>query len=174
MGNSDWWQELRMRIIGLGIHVLWGKEAFPATMAADVSLMSGAWRMAWIRALGAVGIRQFAAKSGLGYDFICHIGDLAEYPFYHRSAFRDELAIYLHGMAAQQARAGRIRRRSQRRLGCDAARANARPPIAGSLRLRAGADDLRQARAVGEPARLERPGSIRSPPQCSMINAPCT
>jgi FkbM family methyltransferase len=93
LGNSDWWQELRMRIIEFGIHVLWGKSAFPATMAADVSLMSGAWRMAWIRALGAVGFRQFTAKSGLGYDFICHIGDLAEYPFYHRSAFRDELAI---------------------------------------------------------------------------------
>ena len=29
LGNSDWWQELRMRIIEFGIHMLWGKSAFP-------------------------------------------------------------------------------------------------------------------------------------------------
>jgi FkbM family methyltransferase len=103
LGNSDWWQELRMRIIELGIHMLWGKSAFPATMAADVSMMSGAWRMAWIRTLGAVGIQQFAAKSGLGYDFICHVGDLAEYPYYHRSAFKDELAICTAWLRDEQA-----------------------------------------------------------------------
>jgi FkbM family methyltransferase len=92
-GQSDWWQDLRTRVVELGIQFFWGKEAFPATMAADVSLLAGAWRMAWIRALGAVGVRKYAAKSGLGYDFLCHIGDLAEYPYYHRSAFQHELAI---------------------------------------------------------------------------------
>jgi FkbM family methyltransferase len=103
LGNSDWWQELRLRIIEFGIHMLWGKSAFPATMAADVSVMSGAWRMAWIRTLGAMGIQQFSAKSGLGYDFICHVGDLAEYPYYHRSAFRDELAICTAWLHDEQA-----------------------------------------------------------------------
>jgi FkbM family methyltransferase len=103
LGNSDWWQELRMRIIELGIHMLWGKSAFPATMAADVSLLSGAWRMAWIRTLGAIGVQQFAAKSGLGYDFVCHVGDLAEYPYYHRNAFRDELAVCTAWLREEQA-----------------------------------------------------------------------
>jgi FkbM family methyltransferase len=92
-GQSDWWQDLRTRVVELGIQFFWGKEAFPATMAADVSLLAGAWRMAWIRALGAVGVRRYPARSGLGYDFLCHIGDLAEYPYYHRSAFQHELAI---------------------------------------------------------------------------------
>src|SRR5262249_28277045 len=57
--GSDRWQELRMRVIELGIQVLWGKSAFPATMAADVPIMSGAWRMGWIRLLGAVGVEKF-------------------------------------------------------------------------------------------------------------------
>jgi FkbM family methyltransferase len=91
--QSDRWQELRTRVVELGIQVIWGKSAFPAAMAADVSLLSGAWRMAWLRALGAVGVRRYGARSGLGYDFLCHIGDLSEYPYYHRSAFQHELAI---------------------------------------------------------------------------------
>jgi FkbM family methyltransferase len=91
--RSDWWQELRLRVIELGIQVFWGKSAFPATMAADVPILSSAWRMGWIRLLGAIGVEKFGAKSGLGYDFLCHIGDLSEYPFYHRTAFQHELAI---------------------------------------------------------------------------------
>ena len=103
LGNPDWWQELRTRVIELGIHMIWGKSAFPATMATDVSIMSGAWRMGLIRTLGALGIQQFTAKSGLGYDFICHVGDLAEYPYYHRTAFRDELAICTAWLRNEQA-----------------------------------------------------------------------
>lgn len=89
----DWRQALRMRVIEFGIQAIWGKSAFPATMAADVPLIRAGLRMAWIRALGAVGIRKYVAPSGLGYDFVCHIGDLAEYPYYHRRAFQHELAI---------------------------------------------------------------------------------
>jgi FkbM family methyltransferase len=91
--GSDWRQALRMRVIEFGIEAIWGKSAFPATMAADVPLIRAGLRMAWIRALGAIGIRKYVAPSGLGYDFVCHIGDLAEYPYYHRSAFQHELAI---------------------------------------------------------------------------------
>jgi FkbM family methyltransferase len=91
--RSDWLHDLRMRVIELGIQLFWGKAAFPATMAADVPLMRGAWRMAVLRTLGAIGVQKVAAKSGLGYDFLCHIGDLSEYPYYHRNAFRHELAI---------------------------------------------------------------------------------
>jgi FkbM family methyltransferase len=29
----------------------------------------------------------------LGYKFVCHIGDLAEHPFYHRHAYRKELEL---------------------------------------------------------------------------------
>ncbi|HEX2216801.1 MAG TPA: FkbM family methyltransferase [Xanthobacteraceae bacterium] len=50
-------------------------------------------RLAWLRSLGAIGVKNFKAGSGLGYDFVCHIGDLAEFPFYHRRAFEKELAL---------------------------------------------------------------------------------
>src|SRR5262249_24912487 len=92
-GGADRRQALRTRIIELGIQAIWGKSAFPAAMAADVPLMSAGLRMAWLRALGAVGVRKFVATSGLGHDFICHVGDLAEYPYYYRRAFQHELTI---------------------------------------------------------------------------------
>jgi FkbM family methyltransferase len=91
--GADWRQQVRTRVIDFGIQAIWGKSAFPTSMAADIPLLSAALRMAWIRALGAVGVRQFVATSGLGYHFVCHVGDLAEYPYYHRRAFQRELAI---------------------------------------------------------------------------------
>jgi FkbM family methyltransferase len=87
------WQKMRGRIIELGIRAIWGEAAFPATMAADVPLFSAGWRWAMLKAMGAVGVESFVASSGLGFKFVCHIGDLAEYPFYHRRAFQNELAI---------------------------------------------------------------------------------
>ncbi len=92
-GQSDRWRELRTRIIEFGIQVIWGKSAFPAAMAADIPLMSAGLRMAWLRALGTVGVKKFVTTSGLGHDFVCHVGDLAEYPYYHRRAFQYELTI---------------------------------------------------------------------------------
>jgi FkbM family methyltransferase len=91
--RSDRRQALRARIIELGIRAVWGESAFPAKLATGIPLISTGLRLAWLKAVGAVGINRFTAKSGLGYDFVCHIGDLAEFPFYHRRAFQNELAI---------------------------------------------------------------------------------
>lgn len=44
--------------------------------------------------LAAAGVRRFVAKSGLGYQYVCHVGDfLGENPFYNRDAFRLELEL---------------------------------------------------------------------------------
>jgi FkbM family methyltransferase len=102
-GRPDHWQNLRTRIIEFGIRVIWGKQAFPATMAADIPLLRAGLRMAWLRTLGAVGVTKFVTRSGLGYDFVCHVGDLAEYPYYHRCAFQHELAICAGWLRAEQA-----------------------------------------------------------------------
>jgi FkbM family methyltransferase len=50
----------------------------------------------WLRALKSIGLQNFIARSGLGYEFVCHIGDLSEYPFYHPRAYEKELAL-CHG-----------------------------------------------------------------------------
>lgn len=101
-GRTDQRQDLRTRIIEFGIRVIWGKQAFPASMAADIPLMRAGLRMAWLRTLGAVGVKKFVTTSGLGYDFVCHVGDLAEYPYYHRCAFEPELAICAGWLRAEQ------------------------------------------------------------------------
>jgi FkbM family methyltransferase len=92
-GQSYRWQKLRERVVEVGIRAIWGEAAFPTSMSADIPLISAGWRFAWLKALGAAGMRNFVATSGLGFKFVCHIGDLAEYPFYHRHAFRNELAV---------------------------------------------------------------------------------
>lgn len=98
-GDSDvfsagWRDQLRSRIVNHGIRLVYGSSYdIPNSAADDVSLISGGLRMAWLRALGAIGVKNVVASSGLGYEFVCHIGDLAEYPFYHRRAFEKELAI---------------------------------------------------------------------------------
>jgi FkbM family methyltransferase len=91
--QSRRWSKLRNRVVELGIRAIWGEETFPASMSADVPLISAGLRFAWLKALAAIGVRSFVATSGLGCKFVCHVGDLAEYPFYHRRAFRNELAI---------------------------------------------------------------------------------
>jgi FkbM family methyltransferase len=91
--QSRRWSKLRNRVVDLGVRVIWGEEAFPASMSADVPLISAGLRFAWLKALAATGVRSFVATSGLGCKFVCHVGDLAEYPFYHRRAFRNELAM---------------------------------------------------------------------------------
>jgi FkbM family methyltransferase len=87
------WSAVRERVVEFGIRAIWGEQAFPASMSADIPLFSAGWRFAWLKALGAARVRSFVATSGLGFRFVCHIGDLAEYPFYHRRAFCNELAI---------------------------------------------------------------------------------
>jgi len=101
-GRPDHWQDLRTRVIEFGIRVIWGKQAFPASMAADIPLLRAGLRMAWLRTLGAVGVTRFVTRSGLGYDFVCHVGDLAEYPYYHRCAFQHELAICAGWLQVEQ------------------------------------------------------------------------
>jgi FkbM family methyltransferase len=86
--------DLRARVVKRGIKVMCGPStSVPVSAAADVPILTAGLRLVWLRALGAIGVRDFVAASGLGYDFVCHIGDLAEFPYYHRSAFQTELEI---------------------------------------------------------------------------------
>ncbi|GEM_PF-1092708 len=94
LAAEGWREKIRDRIVRRGIKVLCGAPDFVSTgAAADVSLLSGGLRFALVRALGVLGVGSFVARSGLGYDFVCHTGDLAEYPFYCPRAFEKELAI---------------------------------------------------------------------------------
>jgi FkbM family methyltransferase len=87
-------QDLRARIIRCGVRAVCGPSTtVPATAAANIPLFSASLRFVWLKVLGAVGINNFVARSGLGYDFLCHVGDLSEYPFYHRRAYERELAL---------------------------------------------------------------------------------
>jgi FkbM family methyltransferase len=65
----------------------------PPTAADDVPLLRAGCRLAWLRLLGGLGVRTVAARSDFGHRFICHIGDLAEFPYYHRKALEKELAL---------------------------------------------------------------------------------
>src|SRR5262245_41861895 len=100
-GRSGWRQRLRTYVVTHGIQVMCGSTGdVSAAAAADVPLFSGAMRLAWLKALEAVGVTRFVATSGLGYDFVCHTGDLANFPFYLRRAYQAELelcAAWLHG-----------------------------------------------------------------------------
>jgi FkbM family methyltransferase len=60
---------------------------------AEISLVKVGLRFAWLRSLEAIGTRQIVSKSGLGYPFVCQIGDLAEHPFYIRDAYQKELEL---------------------------------------------------------------------------------
>ena len=89
-----WRQRLRTYIVNHGIQVMCGSGGdVSAAAATDVPLVAGAARLAWLKALNAVGVRRFVATSGLGYEFVCHTGDLANFPFYYRQAYRAELEL---------------------------------------------------------------------------------
>lgn len=86
--------DIRARIVSRGIQVMCGaSHSIPDTAAAGVPLVSAGLRLIWLKALRIVGVRDFVAASGLGYNFVCHVGDLAAYPFYHRRAFEAELEV---------------------------------------------------------------------------------
>ncbi|HEY6995560.1 MAG TPA: FkbM family methyltransferase [Xanthobacteraceae bacterium] len=92
--RPGWRQRLRTYIVNHGIQVMCGSGGdVTAAAATDVPLMSGAARLAWLKALNAVGVTRFVATSGLGYDFVCHTGDLANFPFYYRRAYQAELEL---------------------------------------------------------------------------------
>ena len=62
-------------------------------VAADIPLFRAGMRLAYLKALAALGISNFVAHSGLGYNFVCHVGDLAAFPFYHPGAYRAKLEL---------------------------------------------------------------------------------
>ena len=87
-------EDLRTRIIRRGVHAVCGPSTtVPVTAAANIPLFSASLRFVWLKVLGVLGIKKFVARSGLGCDFVCHVGDLSEHPFYHRRANENELAL---------------------------------------------------------------------------------
>src|SRR5262245_40279891 len=100
--TSRW--KWRGRIVRFGIRAIWGASStIPASAAGDVPLLRAGIRLAWLRLLDAGGVRTITSISGLGHPFVCHIGDLAEHPFYDRRACRHELqlaAAWLDGIVA--------------------------------------------------------------------------
>jgi len=87
-------QDLRTRIVWRGVRAVCGPSTtIPTSAAANIPLFSASLRFAWLKVLGAAGIRNFVTRSGLGFDFVCHVGDLSEHPFYHRRAYESELAL---------------------------------------------------------------------------------
>jgi FkbM family methyltransferase len=92
--RPGWRQRLRTYIVNHGIQVMCGSGGdVSAAAATDVPLLTGAARLAWLKALNVVGVTRFVATSGLGYEFVCHTGDLANFPFYYRRAYRAELEL---------------------------------------------------------------------------------
>jgi FkbM family methyltransferase len=56
--------------------------------------MSTTARRYWLKALRAVGVKQFRATSGLGLPYVCHVGDFAgEVPFLDRRHSVEELSV---------------------------------------------------------------------------------
>jgi FkbM family methyltransferase len=92
---------LRALIVGRGIEMVCGRaNTIDAAIATDIPLLSSAARMAWLKLLSSFGRQSFVTRSGLGYDFVCHVGDLAAFPYYFRRAYQAELQIcadWIHG-----------------------------------------------------------------------------
>ena len=90
-----WRQRLRTHVVSRGIQMMCGSTAdVSADAAADIPLVRGALRLSWLlKALNAVGVTRFIATSKIGYDFVCHTGDLANFPFYHPRAYQAELEL---------------------------------------------------------------------------------
>lgn len=56
--------------------------------------MSTSFRQAILNSLRLLGVRSFRAQSGLGYPFLCHVGDFSgEVPFYNRDHSRAEIRL---------------------------------------------------------------------------------
>lgn len=92
--RPNWRQRLRTLIVSRGVHIMCGSADYvSADYASDIPLFRGAARLVWLKALGALGVKSFITTSGLGYDFLCHTGDLANFPFYDRRAYRPELQL---------------------------------------------------------------------------------
>lgn len=100
--RPNWRRRLRTHIINRGVRVMCGSSVHvTADYASDLPLLSGTARLVWLKALGALGVKNFIATSGLGYDFVCHTGDLANFPFYDRRAYRAELELCFGWLQAE-------------------------------------------------------------------------
>jgi FkbM family methyltransferase len=87
-------EALRTHIVRRGIQVMCGSSSgITLAAAADVPLLRATLRLAWLRVLGGIGVKNFVAASGLGHNFVCHIGDIAEFPYYYRRALAPELSL---------------------------------------------------------------------------------
>ena len=92
--RTSWQEAVRTQIVARGIQAMFGaSDPLANSVADDIPLVRAGVRLASLRVLGALGIERIVARSGLGYQFVCHIGDLAEYPFYHRRALETELLL---------------------------------------------------------------------------------
>ncbi len=93
-GRRTWRDELKDRVVSRGIKWVCGASSeVPAAAAADIPIVSGAARFGWLRVLELAGIKTVTATSAFGHPFLCHIGDVAEFPYYHRRALAPELAL---------------------------------------------------------------------------------
>ena len=91
--RPTWQQRLRTHIVSRGIQAMCGSVDVGPNVATDIPLMRAAARLAWLKALRAVGVKSFVTTSGLGHHFVCHTDDLANFPFYHRRAYQAELEL---------------------------------------------------------------------------------
>lgn len=92
--GGSWRADLKNRLVTWGIRVVCGADStVTASAVAEISVVRAGLGMLWLRTLGALGVRSFVARSGLGHKFVCHVGDLAEHPFYVPNAFQNELAL---------------------------------------------------------------------------------
>ncbi len=85
---------MRLWVLKHGIRMMCGSSVTidPAAFA-DFPLVNAGLRLALLRSLRFFGIREIVSRSGLGYPFLCRIGDLSEHPFYHRNAYQKELEL---------------------------------------------------------------------------------
>jgi FkbM family methyltransferase len=92
--RRSWRDGLRDRVVGRGIKWMCGTSTdVPTAAAADIRIFSGGMRFAWLRILRTFGVTTVVARSGFDHPFVCHIGDVAEFPYYHRRALAPELAL---------------------------------------------------------------------------------
>src|SRR5262249_45880997 len=91
--TEHWPWRLRKWIVKKGISFMSPNSSLSTDVAADIPLFRAGVRLAYLKALAALGISNFVARSGLGYNFVCHVGDLAAFPFYHLGAYRAELEL---------------------------------------------------------------------------------
>ena len=91
--TENWPWRLRKWIVKKGISIMCPNSSLSTNVAADIPLFRAGMRLAYVKALAALGISNFVARSGLGYNFVCHVGDLAAFPFYHPGAYRAELEL---------------------------------------------------------------------------------